>query len=122
MPRFLIVDDSNTIRKIIKASLRSLDPTFDEAGSGLEAIEQLALHPYDAITLDLNMPDMQGLEFLRFIRNQHSFKHLPVLVVTTRADGKIEQDVLVAGADGYLSKPFTPDQLLEKMLEVLKPR
>lgn len=119
MPRFLIVDDSATVRKMIKASLRSLDPTFGEAGSGLEAIEQLALQPYDAITLDLNMPDMQGLEFLRFVRSHEAFKHLPVLVVTTRSDGGIEQDVLSAGANAYLSKPFNSEQLLEKMLEVL---
>lgn len=119
MARFLIVDDSITVRKMIMASLRSLNPTFGEAGSGLEAIEQLALQPYDAVTLDLNMPDMQGLEFLQFVRSHQAFKHLPVLVVTTRSDGAIEQDVLSAGANAYLSKPFTPEKLLEKMLEVL---
>ncbi len=119
MPNLLIVDDSATVRKMIMAALRSLNPVYGEASSGLEAIEQLALRPYDAITLDLNMPDMQGMEFLHFVRSHDSFKRLPVLVITTRSDGTIEQDVLSAGANAYLPKPFTPEQLLTKMNEVL---
>ncbi len=120
MLNILIVDDSITIRKMIMSALRSLEPAFGEASTGLEAIEQLALHHYDVVTLDLNMPDMHGLEFLHFVRSSDAYKRLPVLVVTTRSNEEIEQTVLSSGANAYLSKPFSPAQLLEKVREVLQ--
>lgn len=85
-PKFLVVDDSATIRKMIMTALRPLQANFREASSGLEAIEQLMLSQYDVVTLDLNMPDMHGLEFLQFVRNHNAFKEIPIVVITTRAD------------------------------------
>lgn len=120
MPAFLIVDDSATLRKMIRAALHPLNPVFHEASSGLEAIEQLALQPFDAITLDLNMPDMHGLEFLRFIRNHTTFKNLPILVITTRSDEGMRETILSAGADRYMTKPFSPDELLGTVKELIR--
>lgn len=119
MPAFLIVDDSATLRKMIRAALRPLNPVCQEASSGLEAIEQLALQPFDAITLDLNMPDMHGLEFLTFIRGHTTLKHLPILVITTRSDEAMREMVLSAGADRYMTKPFSPDELLDTVLDLI---
>jgi two-component system chemotaxis response regulator CheY len=121
MPSLLIVDDSATIRKMIMAALRPLNPTFGEASTGLEAIEQLTLHPYDAITLDLNMPDMHGLEFLRFVRGMETRKNVPIIVVTTRGDGEMHRAVLSAGADRYISKPFAPSELLDSVKSLINP-
>jgi two-component system, chemotaxis family, chemotaxis protein CheY len=112
-PVFLIVDDSGTIRKMIMSALRPLDPSFSEAASGLEAIEQLTIRAYDAIFLDLNMPDMHGLEFLRFARSHAAFQSVPIIVVTSRDDEDMRAQVLAAGADRFITKPFLPQDLLE---------
>lgn len=120
MPNLLIVDDSTTIRKMIMAALKPLNATFGEASSGLEAIEQLVLHRFDAVTLDLNMPDMHGLEFLRFVRNLDGLKTVPIIVITTRGDDITQETVLTAGANRYIRKPFTPNEVLEELKAVLQ--
>lgn len=114
-PAFLVVDDSAVIRKMIITALRPLNPDFREASSGLEALEQIMLRHYDMITLDLNMPDMHGLEFLQFVRNQHTFQAIPILVVTTQTDTKIREKILAAGANGFITKPFSPEAILEQV-------
>lgn len=118
-PALLIVDDSPTIRKMIKAALRPLNPFVREAGSGLEAIEQLVLHSYDAITLDLNMPDMHGLDFIQFVRSHQSFRDIPIVVISTRTDEATRSTILASGANVYLTKPFTPERLLETVSGIL---
>ena len=87
MDRTLVVDDSPTIRRMVIASLRDVcSGGFQEAATGLEALEQLAVRPIALMILDLNMPDMHGLEVLRFVRKHPAFKRLPVIVLTTRGD------------------------------------
>ena len=100
MPTILIVDDSPTIRRMVQASLGSLAATFVEASSGLEAIEALALTRVDALVLDLNMPDMHGLDVLRFVRSHAQYRDVPVLVLTTRGDSTSRDAALQAGATG----------------------
>ena len=112
MPHILIVDDSPTIRRMVRASLASLAADFIEAASGLEAIEQLAVGPIQLMVLDLNMPDMHGLEVLGFVRANQKFHQLPVIVLTTRDDQASRSAAMQAGATSYLTKPFTPQALL----------
>lgn len=120
MRNILIVDDSATMRRMIMACLRDLGHiSFEQASSGLEAIERLTLQPLDLVVLDLNMPDMHGLELLRFIRNHEAYKHLPVVVVTTRGDENSQADALAAGASAYLTKPFEPRILRETVRQYL---
>jgi two-component system, chemotaxis family, chemotaxis protein CheY len=107
----LIVDDSPTIRRMVKASLAALDATFIEAISGLDAIETLAVRPVDAIVLDLNMPDMHGLDVLRFVRSHSRYNRVPVLVLTTRGDAESRDAAAAAGASAYMTKPFVPSAL-----------
>ena len=114
MAHILIVDDSPTIRRMVRASLAPLGHTFIEAGSGLEAIEQLAVGPIQLMVLDLNMPDMHGLEVLGFVRATQNFQRLPVIVLTTRNDEESRTAAMQAGATRYLTKPFTPQGLLEE--------
>ena len=109
MTNILIVDDSATIRRMVRASLEGLARlTFREARTGLEAIESLVVEPADLIVLDLNMPDMHGLEVLRFVRAQPSFTTLPIVVLTTRGDEDSRQAALAAGATLFTTKPFSP--------------
>jgi two-component system chemotaxis response regulator CheY len=120
MNNILIVDDSPTMRRMVAASLRQLPgASFGEASSGLEAIERLSLSPVDLIVLDLNMPDMHGLEVLGFLRRHQAYSHIPVIVLTTRGDEESRADALAAGASRYLTKPFAPQALAAEARDLL---
>jgi two-component system chemotaxis response regulator CheY len=120
MKRILVVDDSPTIRRMMIASLRPLkDVEFDEASNGLEAIERLAFGPVSLIFLDLNMPDMHGVEVIQFVRRHNAYSHTPICVVTTRGDDASREMVMGAGADVYLTKPFTPDLIFTEASRLL---
>lgn len=120
MSNILVVDDSPTMRRMVIASLHNLnDVSFDEASSGLEAIEHLALSKYDLMILDLNMPDMHGLEVVRFVRKHKVYSLIPIIVLTTRGDEASRSDVLAAGASLYLTKPFLPNVLAAQVRELL---
>ena len=116
----LVVDDSPTMRRMVMASLRLLPHvSFSEAGSGLETIERLALKPVDLLVLDLNMPDMHGIEVLKFLRGHQSYQRIPVIVLTTRGDNTSREDALRAGATIYLTKPFDPNELMAQARKLL---
>ncbi len=120
MKNILVVDDSPTMRRMVIASLRSLpDTRFDEAGSGLETIERLAINPVDLVVLDLNMPDMHGMEVIQFLRGHRSYRKIPVIVLTTRGDDASRTDALSAGATVYLTKPFNPGELMTQARSLL---
>ncbi|MBS2034480.1 response regulator [bacterium] len=119
MTSVLVVDDSPTMRKMVKAALLPLGSKFGEAANGLEAIEQLALQHFDLMVLDLNMPDMHGLEVIQYTRAYESYKELPILVLTTRSEHETRQSVLEAGANRYCTKPFQPAELLAAVRELL---
>lgn len=112
MHRILIADDSPTIRKMVRASLQPIDQAqFVEAATGLEAIEQLALASVQLVVLDLNMPDMHGIDVLRFLRRQQAYRDLPVIILTTRGDDSSRAEAVEAGATTYMTKPFVPQAL-----------
>jgi len=120
MRKILIVDDSVTIRKMVRASLRHLnDAEFVEADNGLAAIEQIALGPVALIVLDLNMPDMHGVDVLKFVRSHVASKDVPVVVLTTRGDDFSRDTALAAGATLYFTKPFAPPALLASAEQLL---
>jgi two-component system, chemotaxis family, chemotaxis protein CheY len=120
MHTILVVDDSPTIRRMVRAALGSLSGvTFTEAGSGLRAIEVLGTQPVQMMVLDLNMPDMHGLDVIRFLRANNQYRDLPVMVLTTRGDESSRQSALDAGASAYLTKPFVPSALLSSVRELL---
>jgi two-component system, chemotaxis family, chemotaxis protein CheY len=120
MDTILVVDDSPTIRRMVKASLGSMaGTTFVEAASGLEAIEALAVSRVQLIILDLNMPDMHGLDVLRFVRSHDNYKHVPVLILTTRGDHVSRDAALQGGASAYMTKPFTPAALAASVADLL---
>jgi two-component system, chemotaxis family, chemotaxis protein CheY len=123
MDTILVVDDSPTIRRMVRAALGSLGGvTFNEAGSGLRAIEVLGMEPVQMVVLDLNMPDMHGLDVIRFLRSHDRYRDLPVIVLTTRGDDDSRQAALDAGATVYMTKPFAPGVLLSSVRELLDAR
>jgi len=112
MKNVLVVDDSATMRRMVMASLRSIEAVaFQEAANGLEAIERLAIGSVNLVILDLNMPDMHGMEVVAFVRKHASFHHVPIIVLTTRSDDDSRSAALAAGATLYLNKPFNPATL-----------
>jgi len=120
MRTILVVDDSATMRRMLVATLRAMgEVRFEEAASGLEAIERLAVGVVDLIVLDLNMPDMHGLEVLRFVRTHPSLSDLPVVILTTRGDSASRRAALREGATLYLTKPFSPDALVPEVARLL---
>ncbi len=121
MTQLLVVDDSKVMRDMIVACLRGLPgASFTQAGSGLEAIERLSLAHFDAVVLDLNMPDISGVEVLEFVRAQDRLKTLPIIVVTTRGDDASRAQALQAGASHYMTKPFTPEAIVAAVTELLQ--
>jgi two-component system chemotaxis response regulator CheY len=120
MHTILVVDDSPTIRRMVRTALGSLaDVTFAEAGSGLQAIETLAVQSVQAVVLDLNMPDMHGLDVLKFLRSHQQYRELPVMILTTRGDESSRDAALQAGASAYMTKPFSPAALVSSVRELL---
>jgi two-component system chemotaxis response regulator CheY len=110
------------MRRMVLASLRSIQgAVFHEAGNGLEAIERLAISPVNLILLDLNMPDMHGLEVVEFVRRHATFRNVPIIVLTTRGDDESRLAALAAGATLYLTKPFEPAALAESARSLLNP-
>jgi two-component system, chemotaxis family, chemotaxis protein CheY len=123
MDTILVVDDSPTIRRMVRAALSGLDSvTFAEAGSGLRAIEVLGMEPVQMVVLDLNMPDMHGFDVIRFLRSHDRYRDLPVIVLTTRGDESSRHAALDIGASAYLTKPFKPSALLSSVRELLDAR
>ena len=120
--RVLIVDDSTVMRKIVERSLRQagLDPlVVHEAGSGSEGLDVLRDKKVDLILSDINMPSMDGLEFLRQLRAQDLATGVPVVMITTESSEEHVKQAIIAGAQGYIRKPFTAEQVKERVLPLL---
>jgi two-component system, chemotaxis family, chemotaxis protein CheY len=115
----LVVDDSATMRRMVMASLRTLNVSFQEASNGLDAIERLTLGPIDLMILDLNMPDMHGMEVLQFAKGHSAFRAIPIIMLTTRGDEESRSAALAAGASLYLTKPYDPAALSEQARKLL---
>lgn len=120
--RTLIVDDSSVMRKIVERALRQagLDAmVVHEAGSGTEGLDLLRAKQVDLILSDINMPSMDGLEFLRQLRAQNLAPGVPVVMITTESSEEHVKQAILAGAQGYIRKPFTAEQVKERVLPLL---
>jgi two-component system, chemotaxis family, chemotaxis protein CheY len=118
----LIVDDSATMRKIIIRSVRMSGIQFDtteEAGNGIEALDKLNSAPVDVILCDVNMPEMNGDELVKKVREMDSCKDTKIVMVSTESAQDFIDSLLACGADDYITKPFTPDKFNEKLSPLL---
>lgn len=111
--RVLLVDDSPATRAFVRASLETIlsDVEVVEAAGGFEAFRLLPRGPYDVVISDINMPDINGLELLSFIRKSSQHRHARVLLISTQHSEKDRERGKRLGADGFLAKPFTREQL-----------
>lgn len=114
MKTILIVEDSATTRSLIRAVIDELgDFETVEASSGFEALKMLPLQQYDLIITDINMPDINGLELISFVRNNPRYDHLPVIIVSTERSEEDKKRGMALGAAAYVAKPFKSFELQE---------
>jgi two-component system, chemotaxis family, chemotaxis protein CheY len=119
----LIVDDSSVMRKIVERALRQAGLVIAEvfeASSGMEALDVLRRTRVNLILSDINMPNMDGLEFLRQMRALELAKDVPVVMITTEGSEDHVREAIVAGAQGYIRKPFTAEQVKERVLPLIE--
>ena len=118
----MIVDDSATMRKIIMRTVRMSGLEFDrteEAGSGVEALQKLESSPVDVMLCDVNMPEMNGTELVKKAREMASCNGTKIVMVSTESGQDLIDQVMSDGADGYITKPFTPEKFQEKLAPLL---
>jgi two-component system chemotaxis response regulator CheY len=124
MIRILIVEDSHSMRSFVRTALESaLEPLgpFEilEATSGFDALRLLPRGHWDLVISDINMPDINGLELLSFVRHSDAHRATPVVLISTQSSDKDRQRGLTLGANAYLVKPFTSQQLAAEVVNQL---
>jgi len=126
MPRILIVEDSASTRAFVRTTLESESGVaaveVSEAASGFDALRLLPRGPYDLVITDINMPDINGLELVQFMRKSEQHKKTPILLISTQSSERDRQRGLKLGADGYLAKPFGSAALMNDVARLLAGR
>ena len=121
--RVLVIDDSSTMRSLIAASVEEIkDYEAVEASNGFEALKMLPAMTFDLIITDINMPEINGLEIVSFVRNHPSYKDIPMIIVSTEQSEEDRKKGLALGATAYVTKPFEPEQLKKVVQRVMKER
>ncbi len=118
MKRALAVDDSATMRNLVKIALEAEGFTVDTAGNGQEALELAKKNSYDIVISDINMPVMDGLQFLKEFREIN--KRTPVLMLTTETEARKKEEAKRLGATGWIVKPFKPEDLVKVVKRVVR--
>ncbi len=121
MARILIVEDSGTMRSLLVQALEGVDPNvkIDEAQNGFEALRMLPRERYDLILTDINMPDINGLELVSFVKGNETYATIPLVIVSTEGSERDRAKGPDLGAEGYLVKPFEPRELQELVADLL---
>ncbi len=125
MQRILIVEDSETMRSLLASSLEDLDfpVKITGASSGFEALRVLPREDFDLVVTDINMPDINGLELVSFVRSNDRYRKIPLIIVSTEGSTRDRDKGLGLGADAYLVKPFEPEELRQVVRDLLaRPR
>lgn len=117
----LVVEDSPIMRQIIVSSLSAMPQIVPvEAANGFEALKILPQKSFDIILTDINMPDINGLELLSFLKNHPQYKQIPVVIISTEKTEQDRKRGLALGADDYITKPFQPEDLQFIIKRILK--
>jgi two-component system chemotaxis response regulator CheY len=109
----LIVDDSASMRQLVSFALRDAGYDVIDAINGKDAMNKLNGTKIDMVITDLNMPEMDGIEFIKQVRNKSGYKFTPIVMLTTESQESKKQEGKQAGASGWIVKPFTPEQLVD---------
>ncbi len=120
--RILVVDDSESIRSLLKFNLEANGYETDTASDGIKALESLesSKEGYSLILTDLHMPNMNGLELIERIRANKDYRFMPILFLTTETNPEMKQRARRAGATGWIVKPFVTEQLIKTVRKVLR--
>ncbi len=120
MTEVLVVEDSSAMRAFIRAALEEdVGASVTDAASGFEAMRELPRRAYGLVIVDINMPDINGLELISFMRNSDQHKETPVILISTEASERDRKRGLELGANAFLSKPFGPDELTGLVRKIL---
>lgn len=121
MKRVLVVDDSSTTRALIVATIEEMEG-FEtiEAPNGFEALKRLPQQRFDLIVTDINMPDINGLEIVHFVKHHPQYQSIPMIIVSTEGSEDDVKKGLELGASAYVKKPFQPDFLRSTIRQVIK--
>jgi two-component system chemotaxis response regulator CheY len=121
VPRILIVEDSPTMRALLSSALEDLEGSVKlvEAESGFEALRLLPRERWDLIVTDVNMPDINGLELVSFVKGNPAYTNVPLVIVSTEGSDRDRAKGMELGADAYLVKPFEPRELREVAADLL---
>ncbi|MBW1687699.1 MAG: response regulator [Deltaproteobacteria bacterium] len=121
MQRILIVEDSPTMRALLVSALEDLEgsPKISEVESGFEALRQLPRESYDLILTDINMPDINGLELVSFVKTNEAYRSIPLIIVSTEGSDRDRDKGMSLGADAYVAKPFDPEDLRQLVRDLL---
>jgi two-component system chemotaxis response regulator CheY len=111
LTRVLVVDDSRSLRRMIRTALAIDGHDIVESETADKALGLIRIAPPDLVIVDINMPGMDGLTFVRVLRDLPPFRFTPVLIVTTERGAEMKQRGFAAGATGWIVKPFDPEQL-----------
>ncbi|WP_298272537.1 response regulator [Geobacter sp.] len=118
MKKILIAEDSSTMRSLLATTIESLGGyQIVEAASGFEALRLLPREPVDLIITDINMPDINGLELVSFVRSSDNYRHIPLFIISTEGSERDREKGLTLGANEYLVKPFDPARLQELIVK-----
>lgn len=118
--KILAVDDSSAIRKLVEFSLKSAGFLVATVQNGQEALEAIAKSQFDAIILDINMPKMDGFEFLKQAKPQAAYAAIPIIMLTTEGQDEDKERALALGATDYIVKPFKPTELIAAMQKLFQ--
>lgn len=117
----LVVEDSQSTRSFIAQALEDIDDIqIVESGTGFEALKVLPRYNFNLILTDINMPDINGLELINFIRNNPNYKDIPLFIISTESSAQDREKGLKLGANEYIVKPFDPAQLQKLVKKYLK--
>lgn len=120
MKNVLIVEDSKSIRAMIRVVLEEAGNYFAvEAGNGFEALKTLPTHNFDLIITDINMPDINGLELIGYVKSNPTYRDIPLIIVSTEKTEEDKKRGMALGAVGYVEKPFKKEQLLAMVTKAL---
>lgn len=115
----LVVDDSVTVRQVLQMTLANAGFNVVEAEDGRDALNKLAENSVDMLITDLNMPNMDGLELIKHVRQERAYRFTPIVMLTTESSEEKKLAGREAGASGWIVKPFKPEQLLKVVKMVL---
>lgn len=118
--KVLVVDDDRTTRKMISLILKSKGYEVVTAENGIEALQKLGLERINLILTDMNMPYMDGIEFIKQVRANPDMSNIPIVMITTEADEDEKRRAFEAGVDDYLVKPTNAEQISESMKKIVK--